>query len=855
MKMQFVKAFCVLFSILLIPLFFILANYYTFDALKSFRQAYFFSQSVFVGLYKGASILDLKFEVYITMLISLMPLMATIYISFPKTKETSHGYARWANSKDIECFKIFSKEGFCKVVHRLGVQFDNGFILGKFGFPKLRDVCYDKPLGAMIVAPPGAGKTACVALPNLLTLPNSCIITDIKGELRDKTAGYRQKFLNNRILIFNPYGDDNTCYFNPFDKRIVKPMNFDQRLRLVQENANNVFISEEKGEDHWVSKAKDLFSFYALYDVCSKDETNFFDVAMGPNRDYVNLIDKRSRYYKQLYQHDKKTGEIILDPQTNEPILIPNVNARKLWYLQVSEQKYADPKDPRNFDPNEPEPTPRSEEALDEIVRNDARAWANSAEEEFASIISTFNRFVSVFKSNQVKVATSKMSFDYEELRTDNISLYIVIAQKDINTLAPLVRVILESIAKNLLTNESSKKEERIYMILDEFVRFGKLPFLLEMPALCRSYNVVPLFITQDYAMIRKYYSDDDLKILKGVVHYNIVFKMNSAEDAEIVSKEVGEFTRQSKNYSTEKNQLVFGGSSSYSHEGRNLLTAQDIMNIESDEVIVIVTGAKATPLKLKANYWFKDKKLLKRANLPIDLEVERKRVEEPTQPTTEIITPPNQNKQDTANLEPSNNGEYTENESSESNNENNPTTPQKESENSNPIESEKDHENPTTQFIIDLTYTKQMEEVLDEIVENKSSYLDFLQNLATKCPKIEKLERNDDEIKPSSEGQITYIENILRDLQLDLSEEFKNYKEDNRVAKAFLDRYIKEHEFFKKNNKKASSSNNNEIRPATPKQINFAEILAKKHNVKLPKGFKYSMKVCGDFINEYSKK
>ncbi|UOR85335.1 type IA DNA topoisomerase [Helicobacter pylori] len=158
-------------------------------------------------------------------------------------------------------------------------------------------------------------------------------------------------------------------------------------------------------------------------------------------------------------------------------------------------------------------------------------------------------------------------------------------------------------------------------------------------------------------------------------------------------------------------------------------------------------------------------------------------------------------------------------------------------------------------QFIIDLTYTKQMEEVLDEIIENKSSYLDFLQNLATKCPKIEKLERNDDEIKPSSEGQITYIENILRDLQLDLSEEFKNYKEDNRIAKAFLDRYIKEHEFFEKNNKKASSSNNNEIRPATPKQINFAEILAKKHNVKLPKDYKSNIKVCGDFINEYHKK
>ncbi|GAA9539059.1 type IA DNA topoisomerase [Helicobacter pylori] len=106
-------------------------------------------------------------------------------------------------------------------------------------------------------------------------------------------------------------------------------------------------------------------------------------------------------------------------------------------------------------------------------------------------------------------------------------------------------------------------------------------------------------------------------------------------------------------------------------------------------------------------------------------------------------------------------------------------------------------------QFIIDLTYTKQMEEVLDEIVENKSSYVDFISNLNSKCPKIEKLERNDDEIKPSSEGQITYIENILRDLQLNLSEEFKNYKEDNRVAKAFLDRYIKEHEFLRKTTKR----------------------------------------------------
>ncbi len=350
-----------------------------------------------------------------------------------------------------------------------------------------------------------------------------------------------------------------------------------------------------------------------------------------------------------------------------------------------------------------------------------------------------------VYKDPKVREATSKMSFDYEELRTDNISIYIVIAQIDIGTLSSLVRAFLESIAKNLMVKESSKPEERIFIIADEFVRLGKLPFLLEMPALCRSYNVVPLFITQDYAMIRKYYSDDDLKILKGVVHYNIVFKMNSAEDAEIASKEVGEFTRQSKNYSTEKGQLVFGGSSSYSHEGRNLLTAQDIMNINSDEVIVIVTWAKATPLKLKANYWFKDKELLKRANLPIDLEVERQRVEEPIQPTTEIETTVNQNKAD---LEPSNKGEKVENESNERNtNENNPTTPQ-ELENSNLKESEKDNESPITLENANENIEQGNHNEIDEILKKPLSEISMEEKIAL----FKKMQQGDEE----SEQEVT---------------------------------------------------------------------------------------------------
>ncbi len=252
---------------------------------------------------------------------------------------------------------------------------------------------------------------------------------------------------------------------------------------------------------------------------------------------------------------------------------------------------------------------------LDPIIRNEANKWAKANDKEFASIKSVYSRFMQVFTSYQVKSTTDSMSFEYEDLRKDNITLFIKIAQTDIDTLAPLIRILLESIAKNLLLKESKKFEERVYLFLDEFVRFGKLPFLLEMPALSRSYGVVLIFITQSNALIEKYYGKEDARIVNSTVAYKVIFKMDDLEYAKQVSEEIGKMTRKTQSHSTEKGQLIMGGTSSIGKEAWDLLSAQDIMNIDKDEVIILVSGHKAKPLKLKANYYFKNKELLSRIN------------------------------------------------------------------------------------------------------------------------------------------------------------------------------------------------------------------------------------------------
>ncbi|WP_394996115.1 type IV secretory system conjugative DNA transfer family protein [uncultured Helicobacter sp.] len=603
-----------------------------------------------------------KLDVYLALILACSPPVFMLLLLKGKKEITTHGKARWATKYDIEksdfkfgkffkdtlalfnplsllpptkWFKAFRKWldfGFVTTTPMLDTNFSRGgFLLGIYKDTKQK-VYYDAPLSALIVAPPGAGKSTAVAIPNLLTLPTSCVVLDIKGELCDLTAGYRQKAFKNEIYVFNPLGNDNNLKFNPFDKKIVSKLDFNGKKRLVDEIANTIFVEEQGQDPHWMAKAKELFTFYALYDVCTKNESNFFDIATGPIKDYKPLIHEKSPYYDQLWEFDKN----------GKRLQIPDSNPQKLFYKQCADQKYTDIHNPLNwedetFDQIEANKA-KGMEVLDEVVRNYARSWADAADEEFASIKSTFNRVMSVFSSYQVRDATNAMSFEYEDLRKKNITLYIKIAQTDIDTLKSLIRVLLESIAKNLMTRESKKQSERIYLILDEFIRFGKMPFLLEMPALCRSYGIVPLYITQSYGLIKKYYGEDDLKTMTDTIAFQILFKMNDADSAESVSKQIGKYTRENRSHSTKDGALLFGGTSSYSMEGTELITAQDILNIPNDEIIILISGFKAKPLKLKAGYYYKEPEMQKRLKWTYDPNnTELLKLNKPSSPRKEI--------------------------------------------------------------------------------------------------------------------------------------------------------------------------------------------------------------------------
>ncbi len=85
---------------------------------------------------------------------------------------------------------------------------------------------------------------------------------------------------------------------------------------------------------------------------------------------------------------------------------------------------------------------------------------------------------------------------------------------------------------------------------------------------------------------------------------------------------------------------------------------------------------------------------------------------------------------------------------------------------------------------------------------------------------------------------------------------EVKNYLESETNRRVFIDSLFWD---YKDDvlNKLAEYDNISRIEDAFTLILreSLQDMIEKCPNVKLPKGFKYSMKVCGDFINEYHKK
>ncbi|MFO0702013.1 MAG: type IV secretory system conjugative DNA transfer family protein [Nitrospira sp.] len=376
------------------------------------------------------------------------------------------------------------------------------------------------PEHVLTYAPTRSGKGVGLVIPTLLSWPHSALIADLKGELWELTAGWRQHHAQNKVLRFEPAAAQGTVRWNPLDE--VR-LGTEHEVADVQNLATILVDPDGRGlESHWQKTSQALLvgvMLHALYKARQDGTTTS-----------LPAVDR-----------------MLADPQ--RPIA-------ELWkelttYGHVNGQVHP-------------------------VVGAAARDMLDRPEEEAGSVLSSAKSYLALYRDPLVAHNVSASEFRIRDLmhHASPVSLYLVTKPNDKARLRPLIRVFV-AMALRLLTDTSAVHRERVppsgcmgllerlggrstaphlttkaayahrlLGMLDEFPSLGKLEIFQESLAFMAGYGLKFYLICQDINQLRSRetgYGADEA--ISSNCHIQNAFPPNRLETAEHLSRLTGQTT------------------------------------------------------------------------------------------------------------------------------------------------------------------------------------------------------------------------------------------------------------------------------------------------------------------------
>jgi type IV secretion system protein VirD4 len=441
-------------------------------------------------------------------------------------------------------------------IARAGLLGDGGVILGRYDDRYLR---HDGPEHVLAVAPTRSGKGVGLVLPTLLTWTGSAVVHDIKGENWERTAGWRAQF--SHCLRFDPT-DPQSARFNP----LIEVRKGAHEVRDVQ-NIADILVDPEgarERRDHWEKTAHALLTgaiLHVLY--AEKDKT----------------LERVATFLADPSRSILRTLKIMLT--TN--------------HLGTSEAPMAHP-----------------------VVASVARELLNKSENERSGVVSTAMSFLGLYRDPLIAANTARSDWRIADLIAAErpVSLYLVVPPSDISRTKPLVRLILNQIARRLTetlpATTAEAPQPRLLLMLDEFPALGRLDFFESSLAFMAGYGVRAFLIAQSLNQIDKAYGTNHA-ILDNC-HVRVAFAPNDERTAKRLSDALGtatELKRQTNLSGKRLSAWLSHTTISQQETPRPLLTPGEVLQLPQDEALVLVSGVP--PIRARKLRYYADRNFLTR--------------------------------------------------------------------------------------------------------------------------------------------------------------------------------------------------------------------------------------------------
>lgn len=352
-----------------------------------------------------------------------------------------------------------------------------------------KEIFFDGHESLITIGGPGSGKSQAHVITNLLRSPGSAIVLDVKGELWEKTAGYREKRWG-PVFRFAPTDPAGCAAYNPFDVISTNPNDAANDCGVF---SYQVIAENPKLHDpFWENRGRDFVWAYAMVIALTYKP---------PHRNIETL-------YKLLsYQ---------LDPD-------PDSDVSKLADL-MSElgQKHN---------------IPDLEGAANALIGGMAIGGKT-----IEGVIDTGRRYLAGFaRSTHTRNAMSRSDWTPQILRQrQGSTLYICLSPSELKSFAPIVRLILAQHSRIFQNYNARKDEVPITFFLDEMPQLGNFEAILEMQDVGRGAGLRLWMFAQTLGQLSKAFGPDRYR---GVVDACRVrcFMQPDNEAAKLIAPALGE--------------------------------------------------------------------------------------------------------------------------------------------------------------------------------------------------------------------------------------------------------------------------------------------------------------------------
>ena len=371
-----------------------------------------------------------------------------------------------------------------------------------------------------------------------------------------------QEFINENRNAISEKIEDTNFYRNDYFKEEKKDKSLKQYLdslsdkqiiQFIKDNLNKSSIHEAEANRLTISLADLIF--------VEKDSKDPFWITSSKNL-FIGIVGLFLEDFKDEKIREEQINISSVKKFQNSSLIKENQN-----YLQknINNRKYGS----------------LSKDYLTSIL--------SASENTYKSVTAVFGSKTNIFDDLNVENITSVSEFEFSSLGKKPTALFIIVPDED-RSYFQLVTIIIGILYKDLVKFANQPENGGalpvpIEWILDEFANCPPLDSIEALVSVARSRKMRFQFFIQSFSQLDQLYGKETSSIIQDNAALTYL-KTNSIDCAEIISKKIGRATITTSSISQNTDPWKVGANKTESLMGRELLTANEIINLKYKTII-----------------------------------------------------------------------------------------------------------------------------------------------------------------------------------------------------------------------------------------------------------------------------